>query len=173
MTPNTTFKSLNFSPFIVNNSLNDNSQDLDVDFFHDNVSPLDTDYISPSFFNRDFKDFVENSSSVLHISIMTLDKNLDHLESISVEIGNNDTKNIYCPPDGDLEVCEKHFSNILSNVILVGDFNINVLELEQNKKVQYFLNSMFQFGLVPTINKPTRVKSKRISAIDHITKFSL
>ena len=82
MTPNTTFKSLKFNPFIVNNSLNDNSQDLDVDFFHDNVSPLDTDYISPSFFNGDFKDFVENSSSVLHISIMTLDKNLDHYKSL-------------------------------------------------------------------------------------------
>ena len=82
MTPNTTFKSLNFNPFIVNNSLNDNSQDLDVDFFHDNVSPLDTDYISPSFFNGDFKDFVENLSSVLHISIMTLDKNIDHYKSL-------------------------------------------------------------------------------------------
>ena len=27
---------------------------------------------------------------------------------------------------------------------------------------------MFQFGLLPTINKPTRVTNKTISAIDHI-----
>ena len=46
MAPNITFKSLNFNPLIANDSLNDNSQDPDVNFFHDSVSPLDTDYIS-------------------------------------------------------------------------------------------------------------------------------
>ena len=53
-------------------------------------------------------------------------------------------------------------------MILAGDFNINVLDFEQNKKVQNFVNLMFQFGLVPTINKPTRVTNKTISAIDYI-----
>ena len=61
MAPNTTFESLNFNPFIVNDSLNDNSQDPDVNFFYDNVSPLDTDYISPDDFSGNFKDFTENS----------------------------------------------------------------------------------------------------------------
>ena len=37
-------------------------------------------------------------------------------------------------------------------MILAGDFNINVLEFEQNKKVQNFVNLMFQFSLVSTIN---------------------
>ena len=32
---------------------------------------------------------------------------------------------------------------------------------------------MFQFGLVPTINKPTRVTNKTISAIDHIVTNSI
>ena len=43
---------------------------------------------------------------------------------------------VYRPPDGDLEVCKNYFQSILShnsirnkNVILAGDFNINVLEL--------------------------------------------
>ena len=57
MAPNTIFESLNFNPFIANDSLNDKSQDLDVNFFRNNVSPLDTDYISPSDFNGNFKDF--------------------------------------------------------------------------------------------------------------------
>ena len=30
----------------------------------------------------------------------------------------------------------------------------------------YIINLMFQFGLAPTINKPTRVTNKTISAID-------
>ena len=32
---------------------------------------------------------------------------------------------------------------------------------------------MFQFGLVPTINKPTSVTNKTISAIDHIITNSI
>ena len=58
-------------------------------------------------------------------------------------------------------------------MILAGDFNINLLEFEQNKKVQNFVNLMFQFGLVPTINKPTRVTNKTISAIDRIITNSI
>ena len=87
------------------------------------------------------------------------------IESLSIEIRNNNGKNIifnivYRPPDGDLEVCENYFQSILShnsirnkNVILAGDFIINVLDFEQNKKVQNFVNLMFLFGLVPAINK--------------------
>ena len=47
MALNTTFKSLNFTPFNVNDSLNDNSQDRHINFFNDNISTLDIDYISP------------------------------------------------------------------------------------------------------------------------------
>ena len=58
-------------------------------------------------------------------------------------------------------------------MILSGDFNINMLDFEQNRKVQNFVNLMFQFDLVPTINKPTRVTNKTISAIDHIITHSI
>ena len=96
------------------------------------------------------------------------------MESLSIEISNSDVKNIifnifYLPSDEDLEVCENYFQSILSNnsiknksVILAGDFNINVLNFEQNKNFQNFFNLMFQFGLVPTINKPTRVTNLRL-----------
>ena len=106
--------------------------------------------------------------------------NCEVIETLSIEIHNNDGKNIifnivYRPPDGDLEVFKNCFQSILSHnsirnkdVILTGYFNINVLDFEQNKKVQNFDNLMFQFGLVPTINKPTRVTNKTISTIDHI-----
>ena len=100
--------------------------------------------------------------------------NCEAIESLSIELSNNDVKNIifnivYRPANGDLEVCENYIQSILSNnsirnkiVILAGDFNINVLDFEQNKKAQNFVNSMLQFGLVPTINKPTRVTNKTI-----------
>ena len=111
--------------------------------------------------------------------------NCEAIESLSIEISNNDIKNVtfnivYRPSDGDLEVCENYFQSILSNnsiknksVALAGDFNINVLDFEQNKKVQNFVNLMFQFGLVLTINNPTIVKNKTVSAIDHIITNSI
>ena len=72
---------------------------------------------------------------------------------------NNNIKNIifyivYCPPDWDLEVCENYFERIFSNnsirdksVVLAGDFNINVLNFEQNEKVKNFVNLLFQFDV--------------------------
>ena len=77
MAPNITFESLNFNPFIASDSLNDNSQGPDVNFFQDNFSPLDTDYISPDDFSGNFKDFTENSFSVLHLNIRSLNKNFE------------------------------------------------------------------------------------------------
>ena len=58
-------------------------------------------------------------------------------------------------------------------MISAGDFNINVLDFEQKKKVQHFVNLMFQFGLATTINKPSRVTNKTISVIDHIITNSI
>ena len=111
--------------------------------------------------------------------------NCEATESLSIEVSNCDVTNIifdliYRPPDGYLEVCGNYFQSVLTNnsianksVILAGDFNINVLDFEQNKKAQNFVNLMFQFGLVPIINKPTRVTNRTISAIDHIIPNSI
>ena len=77
--------------------------------------------------------------------------NCETIESLSIEISNNDAKNIifkqaYRPPNGDLEVCENYFQSILSRnstrnkrMILTRDFKIYVVEFEQNKKLQNLL----------------------------------
>ena len=76
---------------------------------------------------------------------------------------------MYRPPSGDVTVFEKFCKILLSandktskNIIFGGDLNINVLDYESNKKVQYFLSSMYQYNMIPTINKAT--------AIDHIIR---
>ena len=76
MAPNATFESLNFNPFIVNDSLNDNSQDPDVNVFHDNVSPLDTDYISQTILVGILK-ISRKINSVLHLNIRSINKNFE------------------------------------------------------------------------------------------------
>ena len=81
---------------------------------------------------------------------------------------------MYKPPNGDITVFEKFYENLLSakdktskNIIFAGDLNINILNEESNKKVQHFLSSMFQYNMIPTLNKPTRVTRNTAAAIDH------
>ena len=58
---------------------------------------------------------------------------------------------------------------------MAGEFYINLLHFEQNKKVQNFINLTFQFGLVPTANTPIRITkiSDKISATDHTVTNSI
>ena len=56
----------------------------------------------------------------------------------------------YHPPNGDPNELENDFKNILSKLeitnkelVLVGDFNINVLDFNESKMVQSFVNLMF------------------------------
>ena len=59
------------------------------------------------------------------------------------------------------------------DITLAGVFNINLLDFDANKKVQYFVNLMFRFGMIPTINKPTHVTRQTTSTIDHIMTKSI
>ena len=81
MALNTTLESLNFNTFIVNDSLNNNSQGLHVKFFHENVSVLDTEYISSCDVNGNFKDFKENSFSFLDLHLRSINKTLNILQN--------------------------------------------------------------------------------------------
>ena len=81
----------------------------------------------------------------------------------------------YRPPNGDPNELENHFKNILSKrettnkeLFLVGDFNINVLDFNESKMVESFVNLMFRHGLIPTVNKPTCVTRNTATANDHI-----
>ena len=106
--------------------------------------------------------------------------NSDAIECLCLEISTKTSKKIilslnYLPPNGDTTLFEKHMKSILSKneatkkeVILIGDFNMNLLDFDKNKRVQSFVNLMFRFGMISTINKPTRVTRYAATAIDHV-----
>ena len=48
----------------------------------------------------------------------------------------------------------------MKNMMFAGDFNINMLDYEYNKKTKSFFDLLYQCNLIPTINKPTRVEKK-------------
>ena len=72
-------------------------------------------------------------------------------------------------------VFENFWGNLLSandriskNIIFAGDLNINVLDYESYKKFQHSLSSMFQYDMIPIINKPTLVTRNTVTAANHI-----
>ena len=88
--------------------------------------------------------------------------NSSTIKCLCVEIFNKNSKSIvlnlaYRPSNGDPNEIENHFKNILSKreitskkLVLVGVFNINVLDFNESKMVQIFVNLMFRHGLIPT-----------------------
>ena len=55
---------------------------------------------------------------------------------------------------------------------MAGDFNMNLLDFKQNKRMENSLNIMFDHSMMPLINKPTRVTKNTASAIDHVTSVT-
>ena len=103
------------------------------------------------------------------------------MESVSIEIIQRDTKNmvvgcIYRHP------CIQHsafndeylksFSEKLISenkvVILLDDFNTDLLKCDSNKSVSDFLNTIYSTNLVPNITSPTRLTSRTQTFIDNM-----
>ena len=82
---------------------------------------------------------------------------------------------LYRPPNGQIESFKKFLKYVFSitknsNKVhhFVGDFNLHLLDHENSRKAQNFLNMICQNGIIPTINKPTGVSRKTATAIDQI-----
>ena len=102
------------------------------------------------------------------------------IESLSAGIVSDKIRNtiinvLYRAPNGQLEP----FQTLLNNTFyqmkiskkafhIAGDFNLNLLDHDTNKRVQNFFHLVSQNGLIPTINKTARVTKKATMAIDHI-----
>ena len=91
--------------------------------------------------------------------------------------------NIYRPPrdrNSDLRAFFDLISPILSTItkshndcILTGDFNINLLNIESRLLFSEYLDLMYSFSLMPSVNLPTRLSRRNATLIDHIfCKFS-
>ena len=53
-------------------------------------------------------------------------------------------------------------------MFLVGDLNINSLDCSINTNIRDFFNLVFQDGVFPLLNKPTRVTKSSTTIIDHV-----
>ena len=108
-------------------------------------------------------------------------------ESLFVEITFENGKKIivgsvYCPPKAPgLTFTQQfaQFSEVLTNLLAVlsgnseqvfiyGDFNLNVLEIENNNFISEYVETVFSFGFLQLVTRPTRISENSASIIDHI-----
>ena len=82
---------------------------------------------------------------------------------------------VYRPSNDKIEPFEKKLKTLFDknknsnkSYYIAGDFNLNLLDNDKNKKVQDFFNLIYQNGMITTINKPIRVTKKTAIAIHHI-----
>ena len=71
---------------------------------------------------------------------------------------------IYRPPNDKLELFKNSLSELLQKIdsqkkkcFLVGDFNIDLLKIEENQHTNDILNHMFSSSLFPLFSRPTRI----------------
>ena len=53
-------------------------------------------------------------------------------------------------------------------MFLVGDLSINSLDCSINTNIRDFFNLVFQDGVFPILNRPTRVTKSSATIIDHV-----
>ena len=73
MAPEPSFETMCFNPFLANNSLNDSNQNPDVNVNND-ISFLESNYLSPSEIDKKFQNFFKESFSVFHLNIRSMKK---------------------------------------------------------------------------------------------------
>ena len=100
----------------------------------------------------------------------------EHFESLFVEC-NVDNRPLYIGmiyhrPGTSIELFKEDLSNIISkigsNCMLLGDFNVNLLNDNIDHATSSFINNLREYSFDPVIIKPTRVFNTSISIIDHI-----
>ena len=88
MVPSTCLESLSFVPFSTDESFINNENDPDVNFYND-VFTLDTQYLAPDKFQRNFKPFSKQSLFILHLNIRSINKNFEAVKQFYLSLNFN------------------------------------------------------------------------------------
>ena len=105
-----------------------------------------------------------------------------NLESIFVEVINTNNKNIvvgcvYRHPGMDANEFNEHYLSILNEkifleknkeIILMGDFNVNLLRYNEDHNSTDFLDQIYSPSFIPRITSPTRLTTRSKTLIDNI-----
>ena len=105
------------------------------------------------------------------------------LETVLIELNKDQFKKkqnivvgvIYRPPDTDIKEFNDYIVQCLTQTkaekkiaYLLGDYNINLLNVDKHAPSQDFADAMFSHSFFPVITKPTRVTDQSVTLIDNI-----
>uniref|UniRef100_A0A3Q3BKX6 Reverse transcriptase domain-containing protein n=1 Tax=Kryptolebias marmoratus TaxID=37003 RepID=A0A3Q3BKX6_KRYMA len=117
----------------------------------------------------------EIKCKIIHKMSWTID---NIMEIITIEIINKISKNIiiscvYRSPESNIDFFTDKIINVFErscnkNIVLCGDFNIDLANKTDSNHIVTFINSMHSLNLYPMISRPTRITSHNATVIDNI-----
>ena len=131
MVPEPSFASMCFNLFLSNDSVKDSNQNADVNF-HNDISSLETSYLSPSELDKNFQNFSKEYFSVLRLNMRSMNKKFEAYQD-------------FC------KFLNTKFSLICLRKTWVNDSNINqnpLLQLEGYNSVHKIKKSLKGRGTV-------------------------
>ena len=106
---------------------------------------------------------------------------LPYLEMVSATVNRDSDQyllcNVYRPPGSDLKLFCEAFDSILLKIatdysnmrcVMMGDFNLNMLRVNSGTITHEFLSTMYSYGYMPQILRPTRVVRGSATLIDQV-----
>ena len=82
---------------------------------------------------------------------------------------------IYRPPGTDPDIFNQeldsllaHLSRTCSRAFLAGDFNLDLLKIDNHRPTRAFFNTLNSYHFMPSIVRPTRITSDSATLIDNI-----
>ena len=146
-------------------------QNISIDGFNSYFTPSNTAKGGTGIYVKSsYNSFERSDLNVIH----------DDYESSWVEIMNSRSKNIVCAciyrhPRANMDEFLTYMENCLNKisrekkeVYLSGDFNIDLLKIENNAKYMTFYNTMTSHVFLPQIIHPTRMVGSSATVIDNI-----
>ena len=116
-----------------------------------------------------------------HCARPDLSSNLDESECITVDIKLKNgshyiVSSMYRPPNSDIPTFIASYSSLLCAIkkdnpkgIIVGlDHNLDFLKANRHNITNEFIQCNLDFGLIPTITRPTRITKTSATLIDNI-----
>jgi len=125
--------------------------------------------------------FVKNNLN--YIRRTDLEINDEFVETVIIEVDKNIVNmnrkilivTLYRPPNSDIQSFIERIEQILQTVrkeraitYCIGDYNINLFNVDTHKTSANFLDCMYSYGFFPVINKPTRITTTSATLIDNI-----
>ena len=121
----------------------------------------------------------------LNVKKVQKHRNFQYWEGLFLDIEDNSNNklkicNIYRPPKGNnshrsidsfmQEFCPEihNINNQSNNLVLAGDFNIDLLRVNTNEKYQEFYDFITEHNMLPNILYPTRLSKRNATLIDNI-----